>query len=435
MNHKRPPLPAIIVVALLVILSAYFILAQAFSDKNGALTASGVIEAVQVNIAPEIAGKAAEVLVEEGQSVSMDDPLLQLDPSLLAAQRVAAVAGVDSAQSALASAQTKYDQALQAALSAQQASHANDWRFSAPDEFNQPAWYFDQSEQLAAAQAEVDAARVALVEAHDHLEKVIGDLDNADFIEADRRLAEARAAFEVADEVKFAADNAGEGEGGGLQNAAYENYDLALVELRAAQSEYNAFLNSRSRQDILMARGKVAAAQQRYDAAHTHWASLQTGVESPAVTSAKKALDQAVSAVAQAQANLALIDVQVAKLTVIAPMGGVILTRNVEVGEFLQPGATTFVLGQLNDLTITVYVPENRYGEISLGQQAEVTADSFPDATFTAEVIQIADKAEFTPRNVQTVEGRSSTVFAIKLKVNDPDGRLKIGMPADVAFQ
>jgi HlyD family secretion protein len=54
---------------------------------------------------------------------------------------------------------------------------------------------------------------------------------------------------------------------------------------------------------------------------------------------------------------------------------------------------------------------------------------------FTAEVVQIADKAEFTPRNVQTVEGRSSTVYAIKLKVNDPDGRLKIGMPADVVFK
>jgi len=116
-------------------------------------------------------------------------------------------------------------------------------------------------------------------------------------------------------------------------------------------------------------------------------------------------------------------------------MDGVVLTRNVEVGEFVQPGATSFVLGQLSDLTITVYIPENRYGEVSLGQQAELTVDSFPELTFTAEVIQIADKAEFTPRNVQTVEGRSSTVYAVKLKVNDPDGNLKIGMPADVVFK
>jgi HlyD family secretion protein len=107
----------------------------------------------------------------------------------------------------------------------------------------------------------------------------------------------------------------------------------------------------------------------------------------------------------------------------------------VEPGEFVQPGATAFVLGQLSDLTITVYIPEDRYGEISLGQQATVTVDSFPSVTFKAEVIHIADQAEFTPRNVQTVEGRSSTVFAIKLRVTDSESKLKIGMPADVVFE
>jgi HlyD family secretion protein len=92
-------------------------------------------------------------------------------------------------------------------------------------------------------------------------------------------------------------------------------------------------------------------------------------------------------------------------------------------------------MADLNEITITVYVPEDRYGQISLGQQAEVTVDSFPGETFTAEVIHIADEAEFTPRNVQTVEGRSSTVYAIRLKVTDSEGRLKIGMPADVVFK
>ena len=112
-----------------------------------------------------------------------------------------------------------------------------------------------------------------------------------------------------------------------------------------------------------------------------------------------------------------------------------ILTRNVEPGEFVQPGAVTFAMADLNDITITVYVPEDRYGQISLGQPAQVRVDSFPDETFTAEVIHIADQAEFTPRNVQTVEGRSSTVYAIKLRVTDSEGKLKIGMPADVLFQ
>jgi HlyD family secretion protein len=116
-------------------------------------------------------------------------------------------------------------------------------------------------------------------------------------------------------------------------------------------------------------------------------------------------------------------------------MDGVILTRNAEPGEFVQPGAVAFALADLTDITITVYVPEDRYGQISLGQQAQVTVDSYPGEAFTAEVIHIADQAEFTPRNVQTVEGRSSTVYAIKLSVDNSGGKLKIGMPADVTFK
>ncbi len=186
---------------------------------------------------------------------------------------------------------------------------------------------------------------------------------------------------------------------------------------------------------MLDARGGVVVAQQRYDVAYTRLVALQTSEDSPAVVSAQNALDQAQSAMAQAEASLALLDTQIAKLTVYAPADGTILTRNVEPGEFVQPGATAFTLANLDDLTITVYVPEDRYGEISLGQQAEVKVDSFPGDTFTAQVTFIADTAEYTPRNVQTVEGRSATVYAVKLKVDDPGGKLKPGMPADVSFR
>jgi HlyD family secretion protein len=433
MNHKRPPLPAIIVLTLVVILSLYFVITQALNKNNGVLTASGTIEAAQVNVAPELAGKVIDVLVEEGQSVSKDETLLHLDPSLLNAQREVAAAQVESAKAALATAQTNYDLAVQNALAQQQGSTARDWRVSAPDDFNQPAWYFAQPEQLTSARTEVDASKAALETAQADLAKVIADLNNANFLKAEQRLADARAAYMVADTVKNNADNAIEG--GVLQKAADEAYNTALNELRVAQNDYNKLLNSKSRDDVENARGVVVVARQRYDAAYARYIFLQTGLNSPSVVLAQKALDQAVTALVQVEANLVLLETQVAKLTISAPLDSVVLTRNVEPGEFVQPGATAFVLGQLNDLTITVFVPEDKYGEISLGQSAIVSVDSFPGFTFNASVIQIADKAEFTPRNVQTVEGRSSTVFAIKLKVEDPDGKLKSGMPADVVFK
>jgi multidrug resistance efflux pump len=91
-------------------------------------------------------------------------------------------------------------------------------------------------------------------------------------------------------------------------------------------------------------------------------------------------------------------------------------------------------LARLEDLTITVYIAEDRYGTISIGQTARVEVDSFPGEVFEARVIRIADEAEFTPRNVQTEEGRRNTVFALELAVENPEGKLKPGMPADVDF-
>lgn len=430
---KRSHIPAIIVILLLVVFSVYFIVAQTAGADETALTASGVIEAVQVNIAPELAGKAIEVLVDEGQPVSKGDPLLRLDPSLLTAQRAVASAGADSAKAALAAAQTKYDQTLEAALAAQAAQRAKDWQTSAPSEFDQPNWYIEQEGQIAAAQAELEAAQSAIDDANANLEKVIADLKNSDYLKAEKDLADARAAFVIAEQVRDQASNASDS--GGLNEAAQDYYDDALTALEDAEEAYNDLMTGDEAEDIEYARGQVFVAQQRYDAAYARLLSLQTGADSPAVIAAAKEVDKTKSALAQAEANLALIDAQIAKLEVKAPMDGIILTRNVEPGEFIQPGATTLTLANLNELTITVYIPEDRYGEISLGQTAEVTADSFPGEIFTATVVQIADKAEFTPRNVQTVEGRSSTVFAVKLKVEDPQGKLKIGMPADVVFE
>ena len=92
------------------------------------------------------------------------------------------------------------------------------------------------------------------------------------------------------------------------------------------------------------------------------------------------------------------------------------------------------VIGLLDDLTITVYLAEDAYGQVNLGDKGNVTVNSYPDEVFTAEVIRIADEAEFTPRNVQTEEDRRTTVFAIELSVLDLEGKLKPGMPADVSF-
>ena len=116
-------------------------------------------------------------------------------------------------------------------------------------------------------------------------------------------------------------------------------------------------------------------------------------------------------------------------------MDGVVLTRNLEVGETAAPGGVVMKIGHLQEVELVVYIPETEYGKVHLGDTVSITVDSFTGETFTGSVIHISDQAEFTPRNVQTVEGRRATVYAVKLSVPNPDLKLKPGMPADVTFE
>ena len=137
---------------------------------------------------------------------------------------------------------------------------------------------------------------------------------------------------------------------------------------------------------------------------------------------------------AAAEAALAILDVQLDKLTLRAPITGVVLARAIQPGEVALPGAPLLVIGRTDDLTITVYVAEDRYGRIDLGEKAELRVDAFPTQTFDARVVHIDETAQFTPRNVQTAAGRRSTVYGVRLRVDNKRDRLKPGMPADVTF-
>lgn len=447
MNHKRPPVPAIVILLLLIAVSVYFIVTQARTDENGALTASGSIESTIVNVAPEIAGRVVEVLAEEGQPVRADDPLLRLDDSLLQSEKQTAQSALDSANAAvhtaevaLEAAQLQYDLTLSNALAQEKATRLAIWKDSKPAQFDQPVWYFSKEERIQAAQAEVDAKKVALDEALESLDDISQRAGSSDFLKVETNLVQMRLAFENAQAVFDATNGASDSQD--LRDAAQIILDEAEIDLEDAQKDYDDALTTEGAIDVLEARAEVVIAREVHDRAMDNLRALQTGADSPQVQAAAKAVEQAQAAfeqaktnVASAQSRLNQIDTQLKKITVYAPMGGVVVTRNVEPGEFVQPGTVAFAMANLNELTITVYVPEDQYGNIALGQEASVTVDSFPAETFDAVVIHIADQAEFTPRNVQTVEGRSSTVYAIKLKVTNTEGKLKIGMPADVEFK
>jgi HlyD family secretion protein len=428
------------------------------AGNQNILQASGTVEAVEIMVSPELNGRVREVLVAEGDRVEAGEPLFRLEGDILAAQRVQAVAGLDTAeanlavaraalvtiQTSLERARIQYDLEILAARTQEQPARRSAWNQDQPREFTLPAWYFDKSETIAAAQAELAEAEVQLQVEQQDLSDVLANTTNADFLAVEAQLSQAQAAFLVAQDVLQRA----KAQSQELVDSAQNAYDAALAELEAAQEDYDQLISEDAAQDVLQARARYAVAEERYETALDRYHQLLTGEDAPniqaaaaavnqaeaQVTQAQEQIIQAEAAVKQAQAQIDLIDVQMTRLTVTAPASGVILARSIQPGEVVQPGTTALVIGQVAELTITVFIPEDRYGEIRLGDPAQVRTDSFPGQVFDAAVMRIADRAEFTPRNVQTEDGRRTTVFAIQLEVTDLNEQLKPGMPVDVSF-
>jgi multidrug efflux pump subunit AcrA (membrane-fusion protein) len=174
--------------------------------------------------------------------------------------------------------------------------------------------------------------------------------------------------------------------------------DVALAEANynVAEKEYQDVKDGPDPDDIAMAEAAVSYAT----------AQLEIAINGPG----EEELAAAQAQVDAAQAAYEFLKIQLDLTEIKSPQDGTILNRLIEPGELAIAGSPVATLGQLDHLRITVYLPEDKYGVISLGDEVQVQVDSYPDLIFGAEVIRIADQAEFTPRNVQTQEERQNTV-------------------------
>ncbi len=447
-----------------------------FSSQGGdAIRGSGVVEAVEVTVASEVSGTVVEILAQKGQSVETGDLLYRLQDDLLQSQydqalaaheaskasldvaqaaKTVAEANLEAAQAGVTAANAQFELQLAEVREVDLPNRESTWDQDLPTEFDQPGWYFDPDEQLDAARAELAVAREDYATEQENLNELLDEPGNNDLREVETRLAEAQAAFLVAQTLR----DRDIGQEGREQVDDYIQtlFDTAESELESAQLEYEQLLTDQEYADVLEARARVSVAKQRYEIALDRLTSLLTGendlsveAASAGVTQAEAALIQAQAAltqadagitqaekgIAQTQATLEMAQIQLDKLMVRAPVAGVILARSIEVGQLARAGSAALTIGQLGDLTVKVYIPESHYGQIDLGEVADLTTNSFPDEIFEATVIRIANEAEYTPRNVQTSEDRATTVYAIELSVSDPDGKLKPGMQVDLEFK
>jgi HlyD family secretion protein len=153
-----------------------------------------------------------------------------------------------------------------------------------------------------------------------------------------------------------------------------------------------------------------------------------------AAAAEEKNLEAARMRIVQMRAQLAEIDAELGELKVVAPNDCVLEILNVKVGDVLAPNQEFATLILPGHLWVRVYVPEPWLGFIKLGEKVSIRVDSFPNEDFSGTVEQINRKAEFTPRNVQTVEDRIKQVFGVKIRLQDRSDNLRAGMAADAVF-
>lgn len=218
-----------------------------------------------------------------------------------------------------------------------------------------------------------------------------------------------------------------------VAQAGVDQAQLALEVARQAYDDLPEGLRETANGKAL--KQQVDRAVLALEAAQAQYDLVRVGARPEQIRAAREQVAAAEAQVESARAALALLDAQKEKYTLTSPVDGLVLTRGFQPGEFAAPGSVIITLGREGSLTLTVYVPETDLGRITLGQPVEVRVDSFPAEVFHGRVLSVSERAEFTPRNVQTQASRTSTVFAVRLTLDDGNGKLKAGMPADVEFK
>lgn len=132
-----------------------------------------------------------------------------------------------------------------------------------------------------------------------------------------------------------------------------------------------------------------------------------------------------------AHRQLDLVTSQIEKTHITAPITGTVIAKAVEPGEFVQIGQTVAVLVDLSQVELKVFVPERDIGKVRLSAPSRVKVDAFPERAFEARVARIDQQAQFTPRDIHMPDERVRMVFGVTLALDNPDGVLKPGMPAD----
>lgn len=219
-----------------------------------------------------------------------------------------------------------------------------------------------------------------------------------------------------------------------------EDIQQAEAALTQAEANLRVAADDAKRMRELASTGSVTPKQRDDAEARLTVAEAQRTAAAEALAKARRLarpeeIRAAEARLAQARAAADLLTKAIADCTVTAPVGGVVTHRAAEAGELAAPGSTLVTIAELDTVYVMIYITEKELGRVRLGDAVEVRIDSFPDRAFAGRITYISPEAEFTPKNVQTKEDRVKLVFGVKVKIENREGLLKPGLPADALIR
>ncbi len=406
MKGKKARLLVVFIVIAVIGVGLWWGLGRSDADSAGEILTSGFIEARDVSIAAETGGRIAEILADEGDHITAGATLIRLDDELLTAQKKQAGVNVNLSRAYL-------EQAIIARDGAEKA-----WQ-NALDVQQNP---MELESKIIATEGDLALAELNLAQLNDlekewRLSVAETQLDTAqklweNFLSAEHTLGMGSQYDRKAKTIPAAGELAIAELNLDYQTALIDYFSIPSAELRVRTAQ-------RALDNLLAIRDDPQELNAAVDSAYTaHQASVI-------------AAEAAELQVEQAEASLNVINVQLDKLTVASPISGVVASRQAEVGEIAQPGFPMLTITELDEVTLTAYVPESIIGLVKLGQEVQVSVDSYPDEYFIGTIVYISPNALFTPKNIQLKEEREKMVFAVKISLDNPEQKLKPGMPAD----
>lgn len=353
---------------------------------------SGSIETTHSDLAFQVSGRVAEVLVDEGQEVFKDQVLARMDQAEFKARCTQARAERDRSDRAL--------KQLEVVL--------NLYQSALPFEVRR-------------AEAAVEALRANLSELEAGYRAQ--DVERARLARDSARLAmeEARKDRDRFEQL-YGAGTVSERE----RDSVNLRYESAFKEYERAKEAHELYREGFRKESISAAKAKLAEG----------WAMLREArAKLKKIDATKREIEAARAQVQAAQAGLELAELQLAYTLLRAPFKGIVTSRNVDPGEVASPGREVMTVSDLSRVDLKVFVEETAIGRVRPGQAVEVRTDTFPDKVYPGTVSYISPEAEFTPKIIQTHKERVKLVYLVKISLPNPDLELKAGMPADAWFK